>query len=191
MSVPTPKISEEELLARLAVVFREYGFEGASLSRLTEATGLERASLYHRFPGGKDQMARAVRDQVTKGLQEQLLAPLNQPGALRPKVVEVAKRIQAFYVDGKQSCLLDTLSLSGANEDLRASLAETYRLWLAAFTRVAKQAGHSPAQARKRAEDAIIQIHGSLVMARVTGERSAFRRVIAELPTLLLGDSAS
>ena len=38
----------------LAEAFRQYGFEGASLSMLSEATGLGNGSLYHFFPGGKD-----------------------------------------------------------------------------------------------------------------------------------------
>ena len=54
------KINEDELLDRLTDVFRTYGYEGASLSRISEVTGLQRASLYHRFPGGKEDMAKAV-----------------------------------------------------------------------------------------------------------------------------------
>jgi TetR/AcrR family transcriptional regulator, lmrAB and yxaGH operons repressor len=44
----------------LAEAFREHGFEGASLAHLCEATGLGKGSLYHFFPGGKDEMAAAV-----------------------------------------------------------------------------------------------------------------------------------
>ena len=56
----SPKVHDEKLIERLTSVFRIYGYEGASLSRIAEATGLQRASLYHRFPGGKEEMAEAV-----------------------------------------------------------------------------------------------------------------------------------
>ena len=49
--MPITKVNEDELLDRLTDVFRTYGYEGASLSKISEATGLQRASLYHRFPG--------------------------------------------------------------------------------------------------------------------------------------------
>ena len=38
-------VTEDDLLARLARLFSEVGYEGASLSLLAEATGLQKASL--------------------------------------------------------------------------------------------------------------------------------------------------
>ena len=50
--MPTTKVTDNQLLDKLTEVFRLYGYEGASLSRISKVTGLQRASLYHRFPGG-------------------------------------------------------------------------------------------------------------------------------------------
>ena len=49
-----------EIVDRLFVVFQDHGYEGASLADLSRATGLGKSSLYHHFPGGKEQMAEAV-----------------------------------------------------------------------------------------------------------------------------------
>jgi AcrR family transcriptional regulator len=46
-----------DTLPTLAEVFREHGYEDASLSLLSQATGLGKGSLYHFFPGGKEEMA--------------------------------------------------------------------------------------------------------------------------------------
>ena len=46
----------EAAIAALAEVFRERGYEGASLAALSEASGLGKASLYHFFPKGKEEM---------------------------------------------------------------------------------------------------------------------------------------
>ena len=48
------------LIRSLLNIFREYGYEGASLSKISERTGLGKASLYHHFPNGKQQMAQEV-----------------------------------------------------------------------------------------------------------------------------------
>ena len=48
----------------LANTFRLHGFEGASLSVISAETGLGKGSLYNFFPGGKEEMARAVLDEV-------------------------------------------------------------------------------------------------------------------------------
>ena len=53
-------MSKEEVITKLVPVFRRYGYEGATVSRLSEATGLKKASLYYHFQGGKEQMAEAV-----------------------------------------------------------------------------------------------------------------------------------
>ena len=51
------KTLDEDVLAGLTEVFQSKGYEAASLQDLARATGLKKASLYHRFPGGKKQMA--------------------------------------------------------------------------------------------------------------------------------------
>jgi TetR/AcrR family transcriptional regulator, lmrAB and yxaGH operons repressor len=56
----TQSISEADLIGRLSLVFRDRGYEGAALADLASAAGLKKASLYHRFPGGKQQMAEEV-----------------------------------------------------------------------------------------------------------------------------------
>ena len=53
-------VDEADLLCRLSNVFRDVGYEAATLTMLAQATGLQKASLYHRFPEGKEQMAREV-----------------------------------------------------------------------------------------------------------------------------------
>ncbi|MEO0971892.1 MAG: helix-turn-helix domain-containing protein, partial [Pseudomonadota bacterium] len=59
--MPRPaSINDDDLLDRLSSVFREVGYEEASMALLASASGLKKASLYHRFPGGKEQMAREV-----------------------------------------------------------------------------------------------------------------------------------
>jgi len=58
--MPAALMSRDEVVERLVGVFQRCGYDGASLSELSAATGLGRSSLYHHFPGGKEEMARAV-----------------------------------------------------------------------------------------------------------------------------------
>jgi TetR/AcrR family transcriptional regulator, lmrAB and yxaGH operons repressor len=48
----------ETVVAKLVDVFYEHGFDGTSLSIISERTGLQRASLYHHFPGVKRKWLR-------------------------------------------------------------------------------------------------------------------------------------
>lgn len=179
------KVNDNELLDRLTNVFRLHGYEGASLSRIAEATGLQRASLYHRFPGGKEEMAQAVLSRADEWFGSHILAPLSEHGEPAKRVRKMATRLAGFFESGRQSCLLDALSLGGETNALRQHVEQSFNAWLGAMAAVAREAGASAAGARRRGQDALVQIQGALVFSRATGDARPFERVVAGLPGLL------
>ena len=179
------KVDDERLMNALMDVFRAYGGEGASLSRLSAATGLQRASLYHRFPGGKDEMLLAVLHRVDQRFDHDVLAPLRESDEPVRRVKRVVARLREFYGGGEKSCLYDTLSLQGGSEALCAHIRSSLEGWIDAFAAIAREAGLSPGVARRRAEDALIRIQGALVVARIREDVRVFERMLTELPALL------
>ena len=67
-----------EVLRALGEVFRAHGYEGASLTLITDATGLGKGSLYHLFPGGKEQMAAEVLADIDAWFEFNIYAPLRE-----------------------------------------------------------------------------------------------------------------
>jgi TetR/AcrR family transcriptional regulator, lmrAB and yxaGH operons repressor len=186
------RVGGAELLDKISQVFRRYGYEGATMSRLSAAPGLERASLYHRFPGGKDEMVAAAAASGNAWFGQHVLQPLSQPGDPADQVKLVCQRLREFYDDGRLPCVLESLSLPAGSEELHRSLNSSLDAWMEAFTLLARKSGFSPAAARDRAEQAIIEIEGSLVLARVRarGDSGPFLRTIRKLPKLLTEVSA-
>jgi TetR/AcrR family transcriptional regulator, lmrAB and yxaGH operons repressor len=178
-------ISDEEFLAKAFDLFRTYGFEGVSIKQLSDATGLEKASLYYRYPGGKDEIVMAVAKEVAAWFQKNVFEPLAGSGSTRKRVAFAAERLREVYGNGTKSCITDVLSLPGGSDELKTALKSIMQAWLNAFAGVAKESGLSPAMARTRAEEAIVRFAGSLVLARVMGDNSAFERVLKQLPDLL------
>ncbi|MEE8468322.1 MAG: TetR/AcrR family transcriptional regulator [Planctomycetota bacterium] len=183
--MPRTPTEDSQLLEHLSEVFREHGYEGASLSLISDATGLGRASLYHHFPGGKAEMALAVLRHIDGRLASEVLSPLSQTGKPETRVRKVAERLTDFYMRGTFSCLLDTLSLGDPNTELRAAVKASFEGLLEAFAKVSREAGLAPSQAKRRAADAVIRIQGSVVMARATGDTKPFLRTMKGLPQLL------
>jgi AcrR family transcriptional regulator len=179
-------VSDDELYDRLAEVFRAAGFHGASLGELAKAAQLRRASLYHRFPGGKAQMAEAVLDRVER-LYDELLEPMRTDPDARAGIARSARRIGEFYGGGVLSCVLDTLPLTGAPEGVRRKAARVAEVWISAMADVARRGGRPEAEARAAAEDAFALIEGGLVYGRLFGDGAPSRRALARLPDLLLG----
>ena len=179
---------DEALLARLAEVFRQAGFAGASMERLAQETGLKKASLYHRFPGGKQQMAEQVLEASGRGFHAQVLAPLEGPGEPRARLDAALAGLARFYAGGGRACLLNMLAPRGLEDGpfsarIKLSLERT----IGAFAALAAEAGHPPDAARRRAARAVMLIQGSLVMARALGSLEPFRLMLADLPEELLG----
>jgi TetR/AcrR family transcriptional repressor of lmrAB and yxaGH operons len=180
------KVGEEELLGAATEVFRSHGFEGTTLKLLSDATGLEKASLYHRFPGGKEDIAIAVAERVNAWFLANVFEPLKASGTPVKRIRYAGRKLQDFYGDGMKSCTLETLSLPGGSEALAKVLRDGLLGWLEAFTQIAKESGCTMTVARTRAEQAIVELEGTLVMARVLGQNRLFLKWIERLPALLL-----
>jgi TetR/AcrR family transcriptional regulator, lmrAB and yxaGH operons repressor len=183
------RVPDKVLLEKVAEIFRRHGYEGASIRLLSEATGLERASLYHRFPGGKEEMATAIIAQDCQWLTEHVFLPLQGPGTPAERVTLIAANLREFYKGGTLGCILDSLTVGAGTGKIRAMIQSAYQAWLGSFTGISVESGLSQEKARSRAQQAIIEIEGSLVLARVTGDSAAFLSVIDKLPGLLCGVS--
>jgi len=174
-------------MTRLGNAFRNFGYEGTTLSLLAKATGLQKASLYHRFPGGKEQMAREVLESAQSWIEDQVLRPLRSSGDPASKVAAMAEKIDEFYSGGRQACLLNMLS-SGRNLDgpFATEIKGMFQVWVTALSAVAVDAGVDKKVARTRAERFVALLQGSLVLSRGLGTLQPFRDFLKSAPGELL-----
>ncbi len=179
-------MSRAEVIPQLMAVFQEYGYEGASITRFSEATGLKRASLYHYFPNGKEEMAAAVLDYITQALKENLLAPLRSDRSPSDRIEGMNENVAAFYQHGQQDCLLSLLSIGAAHQLFQERVQQALNLWIDGLAGVLVDAGIAPTTARQRAEEAIALIQGSLVLTRGLNDTEIFDRVLDRMPATLL-----
>jgi len=145
--------------------------------------------LYHHFPNGKEAMATAVLNYLNQGLTEQLLAPLQSDHPPEERLRALTRNVDEFYAQGNQACLLALLSAGEAHDLFAAQVQSALNLWIAQLAAVAIEAGISPKVARERAEDAVIQIQGALVLTRGMNDTAIFKRVLNQLPAMLLARS--
>ena len=181
------KIEEPDLLKKLSDVFREVGYEGASLAMLSETTGLKKASLYHRFPGGKEQMAGEVMTRAESWLTEHILTPLKSSDPPHARIRAMIRSLDTFYCSGRQACLLNMMSSPRAERGPFATLIKkAFKAWTDALAGVLTDADFDEETARFRAERAIALVQGSLVVSRGTGSTRPFRNCLAHLEQELL-----
>lgn len=179
-------ISAAELIARLGQVFLGAGYEGASLAMLSRAAGLAKAALYHRFPGGKEEIALRVLDARAREMAEAVLGPLSAAGTPPERLAAMVAALRDFYEDGAGACLSDLFSVGGVPRSVREPLAVGLEAWMAAIAAVLAEAGFAPDEAARRAEDAVVRVQGALVVGRASGDTSVFRRLMERLVADLL-----
>jgi TetR/AcrR family transcriptional repressor of lmrAB and yxaGH operons len=180
-------IAREEAVARLFPVFRDRGYAGASLAELAKASGLGKSSLYHYFPGGKEDMALAVIHYADAWLHEHVMGALRGAGTPRARLGRVLSALDRLYAGGTNACLLGALVLGGARDLFARQLHAAFSQWVDALAGLLEESGIPRIEARERAQDAVARIEGALILAGGLDDPAPFRRVLRRLPKDLLG----
>lgn len=178
MALPT--IDDNALAEALFEIFRCQGYEGATIAQLSEATGLKKSSLYHRFPNGKDDMAKVVINYVSKQLHAYIVKPLLDSQVLpETRFDEMLKTVKGFYADGRKNCLLNALSLGNPKDEINELLNSDYDAWRNALIKLGMDAGMTQTEAESWSGQYLIAVQGALVIQRLTGNGAVFENCLA------------
>jgi len=165
----------DDMVRGAAELLAARGVQGTSFSEVIARTGAPRGSIYHHFPGGKDELVEAAIRSVGDGVT----ALLDSLDASSP-----AKLVDAF-VDGwravlvtgdyERGCAVAASCLgSGASDELRNVVGEVFRSWHDALARAFVRSG----AARRRAEDlatvCIASVEGALIIGRAEHDDAVF-----------------
>lgn len=176
---------KETYIPCLLQLFRQYGYDGATLSKISQETGLGKASLYHHFPGGKDEMVQVVLEFLESWLDANILQTLGGSGSVHDRLQQMCDRLNELYEGGQQPCLFAILLLGSARDVFHAKVKTLFRAWIDAVAKVLIEAGMDRELAKQRGEDAAIAIHGSLILSQALDDPAPFQRVIQRLPNHL------
>ncbi|MEM9219048.1 MAG: TetR/AcrR family transcriptional regulator [Cyanobacteria bacterium P01_F01_bin.150] len=177
---------KETYIPILFSLFRRYGYDGATLSKISAATGLGKASLYHHFPGGKDDMVASVLEHADNWLQENVLDLLASEGSPESRLQKMCDRISDLYECGNQPCILAILQTGTGRDLFHDKVKAVVEAWIEAIADILVEFGIDKALALKRGQDALIAIQGSLIVSHAVDDTSLFQRTIQQLPQVLL-----
>jgi len=179
--MPAASASKGEIVERLFIVFRDRGFEGASLADLSRATGLGKSSLYHYFPEGKTQMAEAVLGRAVMLIDSAILDVAQAPESLKARLRKIATALREMYAGGRTLCVLGQLSSATIGTDARAHLQRSFAHWTRGIEILATDSGLPQARARQFAEDWVARLQGTLILQAATADTGPFERALQAL----------
>lgn len=169
------------LLPKLGEVFRLHGYEGASLSLITGATGLGKGSLYHLFPGGKAQMAAEVLTEIDGWFAREVFEPLRDDTDAKRGLAQMLDAVDAYFRSGHRVCLVGVFALGAARDEFGKALRGYFDAWRDAIVVALVREGHRKPEARDLAEEVLAAIQGALVLARGQHDPAIFARALDRL----------
>ena len=131
------------MLRALGEVFRAHGYEGASLTLITEATGLGKGSLYHLFPGGKEQMAAEVLADIDGWFELNIYAPLREASDPARAIAAMIAGVDQYFHSGDRVCLVGLVALGSARDTFAEAVDDYFARWQVALAQLLRRSGLS------------------------------------------------
>jgi AcrR family transcriptional regulator len=162
--------TRERIVESSAELFRRQGYSATGVKQIVTAAEAPFGSLYHFFPGGKQELgAEAIR---TSGALYELLIP-----AVFDPAPDIVTGVRAFFAgaaehlkatDYADACPIATVALevSSTSETMRIACAEVFERWIAAGAPRFTAAGLAPEQARELTIAMLSALEGAFVLAR-------------------------
>lgn len=194
--------TRRRILDASAELFRRRGYSGTGLKAIVAASDAAYGSLYHFFPGGKEELGAAT-------LRAGGAAYRNLVEAFFPDGGDVVLATRAFFegaatlvqmTDFSDACPIATVALEVAstNEPLRLAAAEAFGSWLDVLEQRFHQAGMSLPRAHEVAVELFCAIEGAFLLSRtirstepilIAGRASAAAVAAACRPSTAMDDT--
>jgi AcrR family transcriptional regulator len=169
--------TRDRIVQASAELMRHQGFAATGIKQIVTNAQAPFGSLYHFFPGGKEQLgAEAIR---TSGALYELLIP-----AVFDPAPDLVSAVRAFFAgaaehlretDYADACPIATVALevSSSSETMREACAEVFESWIATGTERFIAVGLSEPVARELAIGMFAALEGAFVLARAVRRTEA------------------
>lgn len=188
MTNRSPPAGRKRLVATMARLLRKQGFAATGLNQLVAESGAPKGSIYHYFPGGKDEVAAEAlvfAGQLVRGTLDALRRSERTPAGIVRAYGGLLEgwMAKSGYSDG---CPITTTLLELATD--KPAIAEigrkTFADWQTVFADALRATGVEANRADELGLAAIMMIEGSLILARVQRNGAPIRLATQEVATL-------
>ncbi len=165
-----PSSTKDRIVDVTAELFRQYGYTGTGLKQIVTNANAPFGSLYHFFPGGKEQLgAEVIRrsGQMYYELFETIAGAAPDPVAgVRDFFTGAAEVLRE--TDYADACPIATVALEVAStsEPLRIATAEVFESWITGVGRHFAAAGIATDAAGELAVLIIAMLEGAFILSR-------------------------
>lgn len=174
-----------DIIPVLGEVFRRYGYDGASLALITENTKLGKGSLYHFFPGGKEEMVKAVLADIEDWFEIHVFQPLQQNKSRERQTIDAMfSSVDTYFKSGRRVCLVGALALVETRDRFSEEVNGYFKRWISVLAEALERFGFAQADAQQTATSVVAGIQGAIVIAQALDNGESFSTVLSQLHQL-------
>ncbi|MER7480853.1 TetR/AcrR family transcriptional regulator [Streptomyces sp. NPDC126510] len=183
--------ARDRLVESAARLFRRQGYAATGVKQLLDDSGTVTGSLYHHFPGGKEQVAVAVVEGAGQEVGAALKALLDRSdgvhAALDRWITWLIRALEAS--DGLDGCPVAPLALEAptASGPLQRAAAAQFAAWGATLSSALRDEGYPADDADRLGLVLLSAIEGALLLSRTSGDPAALQAVRVTITALLTG----
>ena len=169
--------TKARILDATAALFMRYGYTGTGLKQIVADANAPFGSLYHHFPGGKQELGAAVIHRSGAMYGELVMSVFDAaPDVLtgvRDCFAGAAMVLEA--TDYADACPIETVALevASSNEPLRIATAEVFESWISTAAARCAAGGIAEDQARTVAIVIIELLEGGFLLSRAARNTDA------------------
>jgi AcrR family transcriptional regulator len=173
------------MLDSAIMLFRQRGIADTSVRDIVEHSGAPRGSVYHHFPGGKEQLAAEATERAGSFIAL-LLSTLEE----RPPEEAIASFVGYWTAsmirnEFRDGCPAAAAALSDEAPAAREAAATAFSKWEEILTSALVARGRAPEDAAPLATLSIAAIEGALILSRAQQSDQPLARVGQQLRSLL------
>lgn len=170
----------QQMIERAAALLARKGLQGTSFSEVLEASGAPRGSLYHHFPGGKDELVLAAVSAVGAQMGGALENLSGRPaGEVARGFAELWRTILSRSAC-TAGCAIVAVTIAAESPVLLDRVGEVFRgNWLR-LAQLLSQGGVPDDKASALAATLIAAFEGAVILARSQRSMEPFELVAAE-----------
>jgi TetR/AcrR family transcriptional regulator, lmrAB and yxaGH operons repressor len=171
----------DRMVAGAVQLLAQRGLQATSFSSVLAATGAPRGSIYHHFPGGKEELVTAA---IAATEQHALTLVDRDSGASAVGIAEsflAAWRALLTHTDFDAGCALVAVTVAAETDALRQRTATAFRAWQAKVAHALHAGGLSAEDARSAAILLLAASEGAVVICRAEQDIRPFDLVALQL----------
>jgi TetR/AcrR family transcriptional regulator, lmrAB and yxaGH operons repressor len=188
--MPDDEDPKRKMISSAIELLARRGLQGTSFGEVLKHSGAPRGSVYHHFPGGKDELVAAAIDRVSERALKTLDAKAGSPATEIAATFLQLWREVLVRSNFEAGCSVLAVVVAAETPRLRERAAGIFTAWRERLADLLRQGGLPRTDASAMATLLVAACEGAVVLSRSTRSLEAFELVAAQLMTVV-GKKAS